>query len=610
MVSQSHPMFTTSKPFARWWWFSGKIVHGEIDEQLDWFAKNGFGGVEIAWVYPYEGKKGEEGPKFLDEEFQALIHYTQKGCDERGLGCDLTFGTLWPSCGTFISKEFSSKTFDGYSPQIVDRSWEARYAKEPAKVLDHLNEKAFDWYAEHLLSHGFAKSAKNYPVSFFCDSWEIEPEGLSYDGLYKNFEKRFGYSLENKENELATNADMRFDYRHCISERVLSDFYKPFATMCSKAGALSRVQCHGAPTDILAAYALVDIPESETLLFDPDFALLAASAAAFHDKPLVSSETFTCIYGWVPTPQTPPGLAEERVDDLRCVADAQFAWGVNRVVWHGKPFSTEKNPKRFYASVHLGDDGKLAKDLKSFNGYLEKVSDIMSRGETYSRLAVYFPLEDQWKKDRLPEELRKPSSNFYWELQEVHMDDDLLKYRPLWFSKEWLEELEYEKPFFTYRNRSFEGFLVDSEWMTLVSVRELARLRRQGAPVIFKRWPKEPGMVKHDEYQILINEMRQQEQAKLTDIRPILESDQILDFWCRKDGEDYYLFIAHPKARKLRYPLEYGYSEKVQAVNVEARFYAKKGELPFVLDFQEKRSLVVRIGRREALESGGRFQIL
>ena len=307
----------------------------------------------------------------------------------------------------------------------------------------------------------------------------------------------------------------------------------------------------------------------------------------------------------------PPGLAEELVDDLRCVADAQFAWGVNRVVlWHGKPFSTGKDPRRFYASVHLGDEGKLQDDLKSFNGYMETVSDYLSRGETYSRLAVYFPLEDRWMKDRLPKELRKPSSNFYWELQEVHMEEELLKYRPLWFSQAWFKELEYEKPFLRYKNRSFEAFLVDSEWMTLVAVRELARLRRQGAPVIFKRWPKEPGMGKHEEFQILINEMQQQEQATLTDMRPILESEQPLDFWCRKDGEDYYLFIAHPKMRNLRYPLEYGYSEKVQALRVEARFYAKKGVLSLVLDFQEKRSLVVRIGWREALGSEGRLQVL
>ncbi|MBK5263411.1 MAG: hypothetical protein JJE17_12725 [Peptostreptococcaceae bacterium] len=53
--------------------------------------------------------------------------------------------------------------------------------------------------------------------------------------------------------------------------------------------------------------------------------------------------------------------------------------------------------------------------------------------ETYFRLAVYFPLKDQWMRDRLPEELRKPSSTFYWELQKVDMEDELLGYRLSWF---------------------------------------------------------------------------------------------------------------------------------------------------------------------------------
>lgn len=104
--------------------------------------------------------------------------------------------------------------------------------------------------------------------------------------------------------------------------------------------------------------------------------------------------------------------------------------------------------------------------------------------------------------------------------------------------------------------------MVDSEWMTLDSIKELTRLKDQGAPVIFKRWPKDPGVIKREEFQILINQMQQHEQAKLTDIKPILESDQILDFWCRNNGDKYYLFVSHSKMRNLRYPLEHGVCEK------------------------------------------------
>jgi len=46
--------YTVSKPFTRWWWFSSDIDLNVIRQQLDWVKANEFGGVEIAWVYPYD----------------------------------------------------------------------------------------------------------------------------------------------------------------------------------------------------------------------------------------------------------------------------------------------------------------------------------------------------------------------------------------------------------------------------------------------------------------------------------------------------------------------------------------------------------------------------
>ncbi len=56
-----------------------------------------------------------------------------------------------------------------------------------------------------------------------------------------------------------------------IAETILHEFYKVFGAICREHGATSRVQYHGAPTDLLSAYAAVDIPESEANLFDPAF---------------------------------------------------------------------------------------------------------------------------------------------------------------------------------------------------------------------------------------------------------------------------------------------------------------------------------------------------
>ena len=559
MNTERNAMLQGTKPYLRWWWFSGPLERDAIDEQLEWIAEKGFGGVELAWVYPLPHAGAEDGPRFLDAEWQSCVGHAREKCRELGLGCDLTFGTLWPFGGTFVPPEFSSKTLAGLSAQRLTRSWESRYSEAPGLILDHLDEQAFSFYADHLLDHGFRDLSRGMKPSFFCDSWEVEAEGgLAYASLFQDFLERFGYDLRPHAANLDANADIRFDYRLAISDRILDQFYAPYSRMCSEAGASSRVQCHGSPTDILAAYAMADIPESETLLFDPDFALIAASAAAIWDKPVVSSESFTCIYGWVPKPGTPPGLGRERIEDLRCVADAQFAWGVNRVVWHGKPYSTKDQPNRFYATVHVGPDGDLDPSLPSFNRYLGETSRYLGIGRTYSRMAVYFPLEDQWMLGALPEELEKPSSHYYWELQELHIPDELLPWRPLWFSGKWLKDLHFDGKSLSCGSQTFEVFISDARWMLLEHLERLCELAEQGAPIIFRNLPEEPGFIKHARYAHLLETIGARAQMTLDSLTPVLSSDQPLDFWCRRDGNDYYLFISHPKMRKLRYPCPAG----------------------------------------------------
>lgn len=615
------PIICSNKPFTRWWWFSGPIHREEIDEQLDWLVQQGFGGVEIAWVFPQPGTAADQGPEFLDSQWKELVLYTLQACRNRDMGCDLTFGTLWPFGGSFLPEEFASKTLTGLSSQRLRRSWESRYSAVPGYILDHIQEKAFEFYSDYLLSKGFQEFAAAAPISFFSDSWEVEGRELSYTNIFQDFHTRFHYRLEPFAGQLASHPEVQFDYRVLIADQIIENFYKPYTTMCHNAGALARMQCHGTPTDILAAYALVDIPETETLLFDPDFALLAASAAAVFDKPVVSSESFTCIYGWVPNTQSPPGIGHELEADILCVADAQFAWGVNRVIWHGKPYETKSNPQQFYATVHVSPHGQLASSLLHSNTYLESVCSMMSRGKTYSRMGVYFPLEDQWMKDELPAELLKPSSNYYWELQEVHMPDALLPYRPLWISGAWLEDMICDGGKLSCGAQTFPAFLVDAEWMQYQHLKKLVDLTVQGAPIIWKRFPKEPGYTKHTEYTLQIRRLAKalklspEEQAStaethletwnntlpaaaeksLSAIKPLLKAPIPLDFWCRKTSEGYYLFISHPGKRKLRYPMPYGYGNTLQGMKLQAEFYDGHTSYPLELSFQNGNSLLLHI---------------
>ena len=106
---------------------------------------------------------------------------------------------------------------------------------------------------------------------------------------------------------------------------------------------------------------------------------------------------------------------EDVVSNLKMVVDALFANGVNQIIWHGKPF----NPKgedtiKFYASVHIGQSSPMADEIPAFNNYMEKVSSFMKEGETYSRVAVYLPLEDSWTTGKLPRE-----KQFIWALKYI-----------------------------------------------------------------------------------------------------------------------------------------------------------------------------------------------
>ena len=104
--------------------------------------------------------------------------------------------------------------------------------------------------------------------------------------------------MENRTLLDKENAEVFYDYMHTLSGYVLREFYQPFADNATRVGAFSRAQCGGAPTDLLTAFTLVDVPETEAILYEPCFSKIAVSAATLADKPVVTAETFTCAYGW------------------------------------------------------------------------------------------------------------------------------------------------------------------------------------------------------------------------------------------------------------------------------------------------------------------------
>ncbi len=645
-------LYPDSRPWTRWWWFNIELREADIRHQLDWVKAKGFGGVELAFIYPLPGQM--RGPDFLSPEWSQKVAYAKRYCDAVGLGYDFTFGTLWPFGGTFVPEEDSSQRFDGPSPQRLGRSWEL---PAEGRILNHLDREAFHRYASKVfsgLAEAFrhpqitqipqivsgqesaksAESADNPKSALFCDSFEVETEGLWTAGFGERFQERFGYDVREYMPKLDEHPDVRYDYRKLIADYVLHEFYEPFTEFSHRVSSFSRVQCHGAPCDLLAVYAAADVPESEAILFDPEYARIPASAAALSGKPVVSAEAFTCLYGWIPYPGPGPHQGEEQVADLKLLADALFANGVNHIFWHGMPYqpqTTSPKPQvgnrqaqagekrnRFYASVHVGPDSAFAAELPAFNGYMEKVCAAMKLGRPYSDVAVYLPIEDQWMKGELPKEQQKPSARYYWELHYLRPPAELFGRQPLWVSASFLGQARFEDGALSVGDARYGLLYVDCEWLDSEGLIQVSRLAKAGLPVCLKRIPKRPGRAVDKrtakEYQRGLEELTRLNNVS-SDLRnlsqepPLVSGRDAPDFWCRVVDDELLFFFGHPASRGLTYPMRYGQAALAGSIRRDVRFNLGGGasafELP--LHFEPCQSLLLRVtktGRVEQLDIG------
>jgi hypothetical protein len=611
------------RPYTRWWWFSNPMDPRDIDRQVDWCAANGFGGVEIAWVYPLPGKG--PGPLFLSPEWKALVVHAREACRRAGIGCDFTFGSMWPFGGSFVEERDVSRTWRGPTGQVLDRSWETSHTRAPCRVINHLSAESLGRFADVVggalapaLAVPGSLTAEGGPpngaaastcapfgeaaASLFCDSWEVEGAGLWTPGFGEEFQERFGYDALPFMERLDEHPDVRYDYRSLLADYALREFYAPFTRICHALGAAARVQCHGAPADLLAAYAAADVPESEAVLFPPEFSSFAASAALLTGRRTVSAEAFTCLYGWVAWPNQGPHMGEERIDDLKLIADALFASGINHVVWHGMPFQGTGAAARFYATVHVGPDSAIP--FGPFNAYLADMSSRMKQGRTYARVACYLPLEDVRMAGELPPELRGPSATHYWELQHLPRPAEARPYAPAWISPAFFKDMAVEDGRLLVGGAAFEALYLDSQWMDRDALAAVVGFADAGLPVVLKRGPREPGRTPTPEFAGLARRLASHPRvASSLDgvpglepvLRPVREIDTLPPYWVREEEGRFTVFLAHPHAAAVRYPLPFGFADGAGAVDLILRISLGRARRDVRLSFPAQGALLLSV---------------
>jgi len=251
-----YPATVENKPFVRWWWHGSAVDSVGITYNLEEFARQGLGGVEITPIYGVKNNEDNDIP-YLSDRWMDMLGHTVSEARRLGLQVDMNNGTGWPFGGPEVTPGHSAR-------KLVTRKWSVAagtkltttleapdkqpdatlqrvVAVSPSRVVDITDKaakgtlkwkapKGDDWtvYAIYsgrtyqkvkraapggvglVVNHYDSVAVKHYldrfdrafagrewmmPNTFFNDSYEVYGSDWS-DGLLDEFYRDHGYRLE------------------------------------------------------------------------------------------------------------------------------------------------------------------------------------------------------------------------------------------------------------------------------------------------------------------------------------------------------------------------------------------------------------------------------
>jgi hypothetical protein len=441
----------SAAPMLRWWWFGPSADRHELSRELTAMAKAGFGGVEVAYVYPL----GPATTDFMSGDFLSDLRFAADRAHELGLRFDLTLGSGWSFGGPHITGELAARRLHWERREIIPGSLEVpvvspwpgdelvagyvgagsnqeqpesyqtlpiingmikipdgqgtrqvllAYARRTGQnvkraavgsegpVLDHYSAAAAEahlrWAGDRMLDAVPAELVG----SVFCDSLEV------YDAdwtptLPEEFARRRGYPLIPVLYRLAVDGpdaeQVRADYHHTLAELYQENFIAVGQRWAASRGVSFRIQNYGTPPATISSYRFADMFEGEGWGWKGiTQTRWASSAGHLYGRDVVSAEIWT----WVHSPSfraTPLDLKGEAHDHLLN--------GINQLIGHGWPYSPAEAPGLgwfFYAAGAIDDRNPWWPAMSPLNAYLTRLCWLLRQGEPVADVAVYVPNED------------------------------------------------------------------------------------------------------------------------------------------------------------------------------------------------------------------------
>ena len=100
-----------SRPMVRWWWFGPSVTREEIEAEMRRMKEGGFGGFELAVVYPMaldDPASGLVNERYLSPAFLDKVSFAAGKARELGLRVDVTLGSGWSYGGPYITPDLAA----------------------------------------------------------------------------------------------------------------------------------------------------------------------------------------------------------------------------------------------------------------------------------------------------------------------------------------------------------------------------------------------------------------------------------------------------------------------------------------------------------------------
>jgi len=561
-----------SRPGCYWWWMGSAVDRENITWSLETMRKAGMGGGTIVPIYGVKGYE-EQYLQHLSPEFVAMVSHASKEAKRLGMWVDMTTGTGWPFGGPMITDEDCDAKVD-YREGRISQKFSGRNVKRAApgnsgKAINPYSARAMEFYLKHF-DGPFGGDDVVMPRAMYHDSFEFS--GNWCRELPDEFKKRRGYDLLNHlpalfgEGDSDTVARIKADYRETLSDLHL-DYLTSWVAWSEAKGCTTRNQAHGSPSNLLDAYGVSGIPETETFgstpfkipglrreaatiardIPQPLINRMASSAAHVTGKPLVAAEACT----WV-RDHFHASLAQVKPE-----VDQLFLNGINHIFFHGTCYSPKDAPWPgwlFYASLQYNPRNAIWRDAPLLNAYITRCQSILQSGTPDNDVALYWPVYDIWH-------------------QTEGMQQMLTVHHPDWLNRSACgkvaaqlkaEGFDYDfisdRQLLAGQSKPYKAIVVpETGHMPLETLKQLLKLAAGGQPVLFlDSLPADvPGFNQLEERRAELKRMLQGQEQRLVRSAALAEelvksavarepmTKQGLDFIRRRHAAGWHYFIAN-----------------------------------------------------------------